>query len=273
MRRAAPGCTRCCRRVPWLGRRRCRTARHERQQRHRSDRTCRPGGAPAVRPVHLDDVDVLAGEVAGQADAEAAGALDADAVDGAEAAEPGEQLAVAGRGGGEALGAELVERGGDVDVAVGVDAAGDQAGVGSGDGHGCSLSRGGAATGVGGRYIDGPVQHAPHRSRPMPAGAAGPDRRLVTLRTAPEETSANVRVRRSEPAAPCQPPSPETRIGGCRGCRSMSMTHLSSDRSRQAPMSFGTKNRSISLEARRLVVARESSRDVVRNVARVGQAA
>jgi len=38
-------------------------------------------------------------------------------------------------------------------------------------------------------------------------------------------------------------------------------------------MSFGTKNRSISLEARRLVVARESSRDVVRNVARVGQAA
>jgi hypothetical protein len=72
---------------------------------------------------------VVGGEVAGQAGAVAAGALDADLGEFAESVQPGQQGGVSGVVGGEGVGAqgaaELVFRGGDVKVAVGVDPAGD----------------------------------------------------------------------------------------------------------------------------------------------------
>ena len=64
--------------------------------------------------------------MAGQPGAVGAGALDADQLDLTEAAQPAEQAAVAGRRRVERLDAEqravVVERGGDMDVEVGVDA-------------------------------------------------------------------------------------------------------------------------------------------------------
>ena len=82
-----------------------------------------------VGPVHLEHLHLRGGEVAGQARPPRAGALDADRDHGAEAPQPAEQGPVAGGGGRERLGAQqladAVEGGGDVEVLVGVDAAGD----------------------------------------------------------------------------------------------------------------------------------------------------
>jgi hypothetical protein len=81
-----------------------------------------------ICPVDLEDGDAEAGEVAGEAGAVAARALDPDPLHAAEAAEPAGESGVAGGGGRERLDAEqaadLVERSGDVNVQVGVNAAG-----------------------------------------------------------------------------------------------------------------------------------------------------
>ncbi len=67
--------------------------------RHRSSTRLGTSSAAAdlpVRPGHLDHGDTLAGEVAGECGAVAAGAFDADLADFAEAAQPVEQPAIAG---------------------------------------------------------------------------------------------------------------------------------------------------------------------------------
>src|SRR5512132_4394012 len=83
----------------------------------------------AVGPVNLGDLDPGLAEVAGDAGAVAAGALDPDQAHVTEAAQPADQGAVAGAGGGERLGPQQhpggVEHGGDVQVLVGVDPADD----------------------------------------------------------------------------------------------------------------------------------------------------
>lgn len=80
---------------------------------------------------HLDDLDSLRGEVAGETGAPGTGALDADGAHGAEATEPPVQGPVAGGCRRERFGAqdpaELVKRSSDVGVFVGIDAAGDAA--------------------------------------------------------------------------------------------------------------------------------------------------
>ena len=82
-----------------------------------------------VRARHLDHRDILSGEVTGQARTPRAGAFDTDRDDLTEGAQPAQQLPVAGRGRRELCGAEhpaeIVERGGEVGVLVGVDTAGD----------------------------------------------------------------------------------------------------------------------------------------------------
>ena len=82
-------------------------------------------------PVDLDDPDTGSGHVPGQARAVAAGALDTDQGDGPEPAQPAQQASVAGRGSRELLDAEQppdgIQRGSDMHVGVGVDAAGDGA--------------------------------------------------------------------------------------------------------------------------------------------------
>ena len=87
----------------------------------------------AVGPVDLDHGDAAAAQVSGQGSAVGAGALHPGAVQHAEAAGPGQQLAVAGGGGREGgvgdLGAEGGDDRGDVDVLVGVDAEDDLLGV------------------------------------------------------------------------------------------------------------------------------------------------
>src|SRR5712691_5836220 len=84
-----------------------------------------------VGAVHLHDPDAGCGDVAGQSGAVTAGPFDADQGDGPEAAQPAQQVAVAGRGSRELLDAEQpsdgIERGGDMHVGVGVHAAGDGA--------------------------------------------------------------------------------------------------------------------------------------------------
>ncbi len=67
-----------------------------------SDLPCEPAGL-AVGPVDLDHRDARRSQVAGQAGAVGAGALDPDQYARAEPAHPGQQGAVAGRGGGELL--------------------------------------------------------------------------------------------------------------------------------------------------------------------------
>ena len=62
--------------------------------------------ALAVGPVDFDDADPLGLEVAGQPGAIGPGAFDTDQLDGAEVAQPAQQLLVAALGGGEALDAE-----------------------------------------------------------------------------------------------------------------------------------------------------------------------
>jgi len=102
-----------------------------------------PGGADGVERVGrawpapvlaagaagLDDPDAGGGDVAGQAGAVAAGALDAGQADGPEPAQPAQQPGVAGRGDGELRDAEQpadrIQRGSDMHVGVGVHAAGD----------------------------------------------------------------------------------------------------------------------------------------------------
>src|ERR1039457_3512320 len=90
-----------------------------------------PAAVLAVGAVHFDDPDAGRGDVAGQARAVAAGALDADQGDGPETAPPAEQAGVAGRGDRELLDAEQpadgIQRGGDMHIGVGVHAAGDDA--------------------------------------------------------------------------------------------------------------------------------------------------
>ena len=88
--------------------------------------------APAlltIGSVDLDDLDAHPAQVAGQSGPIGTGALDADLGDVAEALEPREQGLVAGRIGGEALGAEQstqrVEGRSNMDVAMGVDTTGD----------------------------------------------------------------------------------------------------------------------------------------------------
>ena len=97
-----------------------------------------------VRAVHLDHPDARRGQAPGQARAVAAGALDADQGDGPEPAQPAQQASVSGRGGGEPLNAQQpadgIQRGRDVQVGVGVHAAGDDRSVFY-DGH-CRPFRG-----------------------------------------------------------------------------------------------------------------------------------
>ena len=85
--------------------------------------------ALAVGPVDFDDADPLGVEVAGQPGSIGAGPFDADELDGAEVAQPPQQLLVAALGGGEALDAEqgppLVQSRSYMDVEVRVDPAGD----------------------------------------------------------------------------------------------------------------------------------------------------
>ena len=57
--------------------------------------------SPPVRPVDLDQLDLFAGQVAGQARAVGAGALHPDLDHATEAAHPGQQGPVPGRGGRE----------------------------------------------------------------------------------------------------------------------------------------------------------------------------
>ena len=94
-----------------------------------SDLPC-PAPVLAVRAVHLHHPDAGPGDVAGQASAVAAGALDPDQADGPEPAQPVQQAGVTGRGGRELLDAEQpadrIKRGRDVHVRVGVHAAGDR---------------------------------------------------------------------------------------------------------------------------------------------------
>ena len=89
----------------------------------------RPPPLLAVRAVDLDDGDSVGLQVAGEPGAVAAGALHADQRDGAEAAKPCQQAAVAGGVGGERLDAQQpadgVQGGGHVHVEVGVNAGGD----------------------------------------------------------------------------------------------------------------------------------------------------
>ncbi len=83
-----------------------------------------------VRPGHLDHVNTFGGQVPGECGAVAAGPLDTDSADLAEAAQPVEQLPVASCGGAELSGAqecaERVQGGRDVHVEVRVDAARDE---------------------------------------------------------------------------------------------------------------------------------------------------
>ena len=92
----------------------------------------------AVLAVHFDDVDPGSGEEAGDAGPIGPRPLHADLADLAEGFEPGQQVRVAVGVGPERLRAEqatdLVQDGGHVDLAVGVDATGDGA-RGFYDGH------------------------------------------------------------------------------------------------------------------------------------------
>jgi hypothetical protein len=84
----------------------------------------------AVRPVDLDHLDPTGAQEPGQARPVGAGAFDTDEGDWAERAQPAEQLVVAGGGRLEALHAQqpadVIDRGGHVDIEVGVDSARDR---------------------------------------------------------------------------------------------------------------------------------------------------
>jgi hypothetical protein len=82
-----------------------------------------------VRPVHLDHGHALAGQVPGQPGPVRAGALHPDGLHVTEGAQEPQQGPVSGWGGRERVGAqhpaELVARGRDMHVGVGVDTADD----------------------------------------------------------------------------------------------------------------------------------------------------
>jgi len=105
-----------------------------------------PAPVLTVGTVHLDDPDAGGRDVAGQAGAVAAGALDADQADGPEPAQPAQQPGVAGRGNGELRDAEQpadrIQRGGDVHVCVSVHTTGDGACLYDGQCHLFSLVEG-----------------------------------------------------------------------------------------------------------------------------------
>jgi hypothetical protein len=102
--------------------------------------------AAAVLPVgavDLDDPDAGRGDVAGQAGAVAAGALDPDQAHGAESAQPAQQPGIADRGDGELPDAEQpadgIQCGGDMGIAMGVYAASNSACLYNGHCHLFSL--------------------------------------------------------------------------------------------------------------------------------------
>jgi hypothetical protein len=85
---------------------------------------------PTVGPVDLDDVDPVCGQIAGQTGAVRAGALHSDMDHITELSQPGEQVSVSSRGGGEPLVAEgaadPVQCRSGVGISVSVDATGDR---------------------------------------------------------------------------------------------------------------------------------------------------
>jgi len=110
-----------------------------------------------VRPRHLHHLDPSAGQVPGECGPVTSGALDADLVEAAVPAQPREQLPVAGHSRGKRARAQhptqLIQRGRDVQVLVGVNAARDDDVVGCQSGHGPSFSL--ASSGAGTARADG----------------------------------------------------------------------------------------------------------------------
>jgi len=87
-----------------------------------------PAAVLAVGAVDLDNADTSPGDVAGQAGAVAAGAFDPDQAGGPEPAQPLQEAGIAGRAGREfpdtEQPADRIERGGHMDVGVGVHTTG-----------------------------------------------------------------------------------------------------------------------------------------------------
>ena len=88
--------------------------------------------ALSIGSIDFDDADVFTLEVAGQPGTRGPGPFDADQLEGAEVAQPAQQLLVAGLGRGEALDAEqgpsVVQSRSYMDVEVRIDPAGDTPG-------------------------------------------------------------------------------------------------------------------------------------------------
>ena len=101
------------------------------------------GAGPVGRTAYLDDLDAGGRQVAGQAGAVAAGALDPDQAHRPESAQPAQQPALAYRADRElpdaGQPADRIERGGDVGIGVGVHAAGNRACLYDGHCHPFSL--------------------------------------------------------------------------------------------------------------------------------------
>ena len=97
-----------------------------------------PGAGLAIRPVDLEDFHVVVQEEPRQPRAVGAGAHHPDSLDRSEAAQPREELLVAGGCRGELTDAEQapdrVQRGGDMDIQMRIDSA-DHGAVGLYDGH------------------------------------------------------------------------------------------------------------------------------------------
>jgi hypothetical protein len=133
----------------------------------------------AVRTAHLQHLETLGVQEAGERGSIGSGALDADALHLPEAPEPPQGASIAGRGRGKGLDAELrptlVKCGNDVDVSVGVDSARDPAGCFCHRGHRHPFI-GSSWVGVahtcrdGGQDRMGPLSQAPTRSL-RPTGA------------------------------------------------------------------------------------------------------
>ena len=145
-----------------------------------------PAPVLAVGAVHLHHPDTGRGDVAGQARAVTAGALDPDQAHGPEPAQPPQEKAVSGRGSRELLDTEQpskgIERGGDVHVGMGVHAAGDGACLYDGQCHLFSLVEGMART----RWPSdlGTPASSPGRAdqtgTPVGARKPGPGRQIVS---------------------------------------------------------------------------------------------
>jgi len=123
-----------------------------------------------VRAVDLDHRDAFSEEMAGQAGAVAAGALDADQLDGPEPAQPHKGSAISVTGGVEALDAQqraaFVERGDDVHVEMRVDTRSDLECQGGHRHPSLSATGLGGTTPAGsdGQDSDGPLRQAPSKS-------------------------------------------------------------------------------------------------------------